>query len=118
MITLKDGPAQGSYLAKQAPTYLRAVVDRATDRTDLLDQPEDVPETSGEVHIYRKTQSRPSFHLKMRRPHSGFYASADYEHMPGEDGESLRGNTAWRAWMNTHGTTATATAEAARTQKE
>ena len=98
MIRLRGGPAAGSYAVKRAPLYLRAVV--APDGTkDVLDQPTDTPRDGETVSVYRRVGDAGVVHLCMaNRRASGFYAMAEYEHMPDVNGEDLRDNDVWRAW--------------------
>lgn len=100
MITLTDGPAEGSYAVKRAPLYLRAVV--APDgMTDVLDQLTDTPRLREQVSVYRRTTEAGTVHVRLSgsaRRASGFYAWASYEHMPEVGGEALRDNETWRAW--------------------
>ena len=97
MINLHGGPAEGSYAVKRAPLYLRAVV--AHDGyTDVLDQLTDQPRLRERVSVYRRVGEAGTVHVRMSGRGSGFYAMAEYEHMPEVDGEALRDNAAWREW--------------------
>ena len=105
MIKLTGGPAEGGYLAKSSPSFLRAVA--AADGTRyVLDQPEDTPEDGEKVSVYRRTAFKGTVHLNMGRKGSGSYPMAAYEHLPDIDGETLREGSAWREWRLTNaGTT-------------
>lgn len=99
MITLCDGPVKGTYMVKRAPLYLRATKTRANDR-DVLDQPDDLPRSYEAIYVYRRIGEVGNVHLSMsNRRNSGFYARAEYEYIPDVDGEQLRDNTAWQAWV-------------------
>ena len=52
MLKLLDGPAEGRYMVKRAPLFLRAVVS-AGGAQDVLDQLEDTPAPSEEVYVYK-----------------------------------------------------------------
>ena len=98
MMRLLDGPAEGTYLVKAAPEYLRAVVDKR-GRPDVLDLPADRPTDSEVVHVYRRIGEASQIHLSMaNRRQSGFYVRAEYEWMPDVPGEGLRENAAWLEW--------------------
>lgn len=98
MITLRDGPAAGSYAVKRAPLYLRAVVDRSRAR-DVLDQLDDTPRGTERVHIYQRVGEAGALHLNRGRHGSGFYALGTYRHLPEVEGDELRETTAWRQWV-------------------
>lgn len=93
---LLDGPAEGTYMVRRAPFYLRAVV-RADGVRDVLDQPDDRPSSRERVHVYRLVSEVQQVHVRMTRG-SGFYVMADYRHMPEVDGETLREAETWRTW--------------------
>lgn len=101
MIRLTDGPAEGTHLARRAPLYLRATVDRGAGRADVLDQLEDTPRDTETVHVYRRQGPDSIVHLNFSSGSgtTGYYASAIYQHVPEADGETLRDNAAWRAWV-------------------
>lgn len=95
MITLRDGPAAGTYLVKGAPPLLRAVID-ADGKGDVLDNPTDRPEPTERIYAYARVGEAANVHINK----SGFYARADYKYMPSVDGEKVRNNAAWWAWVN------------------
>ena len=98
MLTLRDGPAKGTYMVKRAPIWLRAVVD-ADGKADVLDQLTDTPSASESVYVYQIVGEVGHVHLSMaNRKQSGFYVVASYEYLPDVDGETLRQNAEWRAW--------------------
>lgn len=99
MITLTGGPAEGTYAVARAPLYLRAVV-AADGKRDVCDLLTDEPRAGESVHVYRQTVNRGHMHINRGGRGSGFYAVADYEHMPDVDGEALREADAWREWAN------------------
>lgn len=100
MMTLRDGPARGSYAVKRAPRFLRAVVDGATGKADVLDQLDDTPAAHESIYVYRIVGQAGSVHLNFgsRSGRSGFYVMADYEHLSDVDGESFRNFDNWREW--------------------
>lgn len=106
MISLLDGPAQGHYMARRAPLYLRAVVDEARPgltggpKGDVLDQLDDTPTPTEKVYVYQRIGAVQQVHLNFggRNPATGFYPNAQYTHLPNVDGEALRDNNVWRTW--------------------
>lgn len=95
-----DGPAKGTDLViHRAPHYLRVVV-TPTGKIDALDQLDDVAAPRETIHVYHRVSDPVEVHINMgsTRKGSGFYAMADYEHVPSVDGESVRDTEAWRAW--------------------
>lgn len=101
-IVLEDGPAAGTYSARRAPYFLRAVVARSDGRVDLLDQLYDEPRPIEAVHVYEAipgtiwdpdTLARTGTFIC---PRPG--ASGRYRHRADVDGEQLRTTAAWRAW--------------------
>ena len=97
MLTLIDGPCQGSFMVKRAPRYLRAVKD-ADGSTDVLDQVEDTPKPSEKVYVYRMEGNPGTIHLHGGKS-SGWWALASYYHLEALDGESFRDNQAWQEWV-------------------
>ena len=97
MLRLKDGPAEGVYMVKYAPDYLRAVVDKDGDK-DVLDAPTDTAHPTETIYVYRKTMDGGRVHVRTTRG-GGFYASAEYEYMEDVHGDPLRYNAAWVAWL-------------------
>lgn len=100
MIRLLDGPVEGTYAVKRGPLYLRAVIGRS-GKTDVLDQPHDEPAATETIHVYRRVTEVSQVHVRMSgksRNATGFYAMADYVHMPEVDGEPFRDREAWIAW--------------------
>lgn len=104
MITLKDGPAQGSYAVKRAPLFLRAVVGPG-NKQDVLDQLDDTPRADERVYIYRLEGEVGWAHVHFGgkdRARTGFYATGTYRHLADVDGEALRETAAWRQWCISH----------------
>ena len=97
MITLKDGPAAGSYMVKRAPPFLRAVVSSA-EGADVLDQLEDSPAPNEAVYVYKRTGEASTVHINRGRKGSGFYALAQYIYLEDVEGESVRDNLEWNRW--------------------
>lgn len=144
MVTIKDGPAAGATLMLQrAPRLLRVTVkipaaaalfDPVTQRppgatarlaaagftapradVDALDQVDDVAEPGEAIHVYRRGRYDGRMHLNGGTPaRSGFYAVAEYWHLPDVDGEALRDRDAWQTWatLNQHRAPAPARTEA------
>lgn len=105
MITFRDGPAAavGSLLLRRAPVYLRVVVDETDGKVDALDQLEDTPGPSERIYVYRRVGGISASHICYRgrnKHRSGWYAVAEYEHVPEIDGESVRETEAWREWCH------------------
>lgn len=87
-------------MVQRAPLFLRAVV--AEDGTkDVLDQLEDTPSSSERVSVYRRRGEAGHVHLNFggSNRRTGFYASAEYQHLSDVDGERLRDNGAWHDWV-------------------
>jgi len=104
MLNLIDGPCKGTYLAKRAPVFLRAVKGKDNaGNTDVLDQVEDTPSNAESVYVYHLQGEAGWIHLKMSpRSRSGSYALGEYKYLPDVDGEALRDNTAWQGWATAH----------------
>ena len=101
MIKLEDGPAEGAYGVKSAPAYLRAVV-TPRGKKDVLDQPGDTAEPNERIYVYRREGEAGTVHIRMSgksKRASGFYATGQYVHLADVDGEALRDNGAWFAWV-------------------
>ena len=107
MITLRDGPVAGKYMVKVAPQFLRAVITVGGNDKDVLDQPGDEPHSYERIHIYRRIGEAGFVHLNMGGRNNyatrdgyatGFYAHAEYEHMPNVDGERFRETVTWQRW--------------------
>lgn len=97
---LTDGPAEGTYLVKRAPVYLRAVVSGA--KKDVLDLMEDAPTAQEEVYVYKLrpgTAGHMHINFGSTRRGTGFYASGAYWWLPEVDGEALRDNAIWQSWV-------------------
>lgn len=103
MITLVDGPMEGSYAVKRAPLYLRAVLDTQTGEKDVLDQLTDSPTAFEEVWVYKLEGEAGMVHLNFGSGRSGrrtgFYATGTYHHLPNVVGGELRSEMAWRTWV-------------------
>ncbi|MBA7630602.1 hypothetical protein ES703_38125 [subsurface metagenome] len=100
MLTLIDGPCEGTYMCWRAPTFLRATIN-ATGEIDCLDQVEDTPAESEKVYVYKVQGSVGSVHLHAKGC-TGWYALARYCHLPDVNGEGLRDNDVWQAWATKH----------------
>lgn len=96
MLTLRDGPVKGTFMCRRAPMYVRAVINH-NGNADVLDQLDDEPRPMEKVHVYRLVTEVGRVHINSRSGR-GFYALAEYEHMPEVDGEELRDGYSWRAW--------------------
>ena len=108
MVQLVDGPCQCAYMVKRAPRYIRAVKDKLTGETDLLDQIEDTPNDSEEVFVYKLEEGTSgTVHLDGRgkngKRFGGWYAMREYRHLPEVNGEELRDNNVWQAWATKQG---------------
>ena len=104
MLNLLDGPAQGNYMGKRAPLFLRAVTTDVAGATvaDVLDQLTDTPAPTERVHVYKLEGAAGMVHLNRGGKGSGFYATGSYRHLPDVDGEALRDTAAWRQWAIAH----------------
>lgn len=103
MLVLIDGHCKGTYMVRRAPLFLRAVKSMlltGQGECDILDQLEDTPEVNERVFVYQRQGEAGWVHLKMgKRQQSGFYALGQYKYLPEVDGEKLRDNEKWRAWV-------------------
>jgi hypothetical protein len=102
MLTLKDGPCEGTYMCKRAPLYLRAVIN-ADGKTDVLDLIEDTPQLDEKIYIYEREGDVGSVHLNYGGGRGGFYAFATYHHLPDVIGENARDNKTWQKWATERG---------------
>lgn len=99
MIQLRGGPAAGAYAVQRAPFWLRAVVDRGSGATDVLNELDDAPKPTEAVSIYVKIADEGMVHANRGGRRSGFYAVATYDHVSDVDGEGLREQATWRDWV-------------------
>jgi hypothetical protein len=102
MLQLLDGPCKGTFMAKSAPLFLRAVLTNklfAENDPDVLDQPEDTPAANEKVYVYERQGKAGWFHLKGDKNVTGFYATGQYKHRPDIEGERFRDNQRWHAWL-------------------
>lgn len=98
MMRLLDGPCAGTYMVKSAPAFLRATKTPA-GKTDVLNLPNDTAAANESIFVYQRIGEATQVHLNLRRAGSGFYASAEYRWLDDVDGEELRSNAAWNAWL-------------------
>ena len=104
MMVLRDGPAKGAYIVGRAPFLLRAVVDRESGHTNVLDQLSDTPEPSERIHVYRCVKWEGGIAMVMlsgkngRGRHCVQSVIAEYVHVPDVDGEPFRDTAAWQEW--------------------
>lgn len=97
-MTLKGGPAAGTYMARRAPHWLRAVVSDGGAK-DVLDQLDDTPTEGERVYVYERIGEAGHVHINTgRKKGTGFYALATYEYLSDVDGETLRETREWQAW--------------------
>lgn len=99
-----NGPAKGYLsLVRLAPEYLRVVVERVSGQIDVLDLPDDEPRAEEAVYVYvRIGEASPLIvDFDIEKGQSGRYTDGDYAHLIAVDGEALRNNAAWRAWVST-----------------
>jgi hypothetical protein len=96
MLTLIDGPCQGTYLVRRAPVFLRAVLGQS-GKTDVLDLVEDTPGDTEKVFIYKLDGPSGTVHVH-GKGFSGWYALGSYRFLPEVDGGALRDNAAWQKW--------------------
>ena len=102
MLKFLDGPAQGILLqARTAPLLLR-VVNRNDPpyEWDCLDYPKDTAEEGETIHVYVRTGTFSSVHVKLNNK-SVWLARADYRHysIPDTIREMLRDNDQWRDFV-------------------
>jgi hypothetical protein len=97
---LLDGPAEGVYLTRRSPRFLRAVLDVDGVRKDVLNELQDTPAADEVVYVYELVPGTVgNVHLSLSpRSRSGFYVTGDYQYLPHVDGEALRDNDVWAAW--------------------
>lgn len=104
MTTKFNGPASGIRLTlRRAPLFLRLVLD-AAGKWDALDQPDDEPGPSEEIHAYRKVSDDGGGFMdytdRATGRRKGFaFQSATYAFVdPQPDDATLRDTEKWRAW--------------------
>ena len=100
MLTLIDGPCEGSYMVKRSPLYLRAVVDKNGEK-DVLDQVEDQPKELETVYVYQREGNAGVVHINAAKV-KGYFVMANYRYMAEVQGEDLRDNVAWQTWATEH----------------
>ena len=99
MVEFMDGPCKTDLMLKNAPMFLRAVVDDK-GKIDALDQVTDMPAPDEKVYVYRREGGFTQVHLHLSpRSQSGWYVMAKYRYLPDVDGEQVRETDAWRAWL-------------------
>ena len=98
MTSFIDGPASSAGLMlRRAPYLLRVVIDRETGKIDALDQLEDEPTETEDIHVYVLAREPFRAHICRGRG-SGYYELGIYRHVPDAPVEELRETAAWRAW--------------------
>lgn len=104
MSKLLDGPAGPRDLWNERATRFLRVVVNAEGKVDCLDQEWDEPTSTETIHVYRLVEGSyhgRSFVTLAARPRRCInVATGDYQYMPEVDGESVRDNAAWRAWVS------------------
>ena len=119
MLQLLDGPCKGTFMVKRAPIFLHAVAkpvllprepsdEEGQIRTDLgecdvLDQLDDTPAAGEQVFVYQRQGDSNQMHIYARgkggKALTGWWPFANYKHLPDVDGEQLRDNVKWQAWV-------------------
>lgn len=108
MITFIDGPAQGKTLElHRTPIMLRVVKSTLTGEWDALDQLDDTPKASEEIHVYRmRPGSSGTVHVDYRDAKTGrrrgsWMKYAEYTLWPEQPADAIvRTNERWREWCN------------------
>lgn len=98
MLELIDGPCKDTFMVKAAPLYLRAVI-TARGKKDVLDQVHDEPEPTESIHVYKREGAASTIHIKGTKGVTGFWAMAQYKHLPDVDGSTMRDSGNWRLWV-------------------
>ena len=102
MLQLLDGPCQGDIMVKRAPVFLRAVLG-PRGKIDVLDQLDDTPAADEKVFVYRREGDSNQMHIYARgkggKALTGWWPFANYKHLPDVDGEQLRDNAKWQAYV-------------------
>src|SRR5712671_5454007 len=98
MTLFTDGPAKGQHLRlKRAPVFMR--VTEEAGKFDALDQPEDTPKVSENLHAYRMVGTPGMCHINRGRNGSGFFTVATYQLVETQpDEKTMRDTELWRAW--------------------
>ncbi|MGV3661342.1 MAG: hypothetical protein ACO1TE_14230 [Prosthecobacter sp.] len=101
MTTFHDGPAGGQTLMlRRCPLFLRVVIDGQT--VDALDQVEDTPAPSEDVHVYVRQPGamQKAVHVNTgRKPGGGWFCRADYKlHEIQPTDAQARSTGLWRQW--------------------
>ena len=102
-----NGPATGVSLnLARTPIYLRVVHDTAAGTWDALDQLDDVPKPTEEIHVYR-IEGEPMRGFwdgtdKRGRRTGGMFIHAQYRHVIRQpDDDTARDAEAWKQWCQT-----------------
>lgn len=100
MVRFLDGPAASVQPLRRAPNWMRVVI--AVDgKVDGLDQIDDEPRPTEQIHVYELVERRGPVYVCIRGAGAaggGEYVQASYRHLPNVDGESVRDTLAWRQW--------------------
>lgn len=94
-----DGPAHGTKLRlASAPFLLRIAIERGTGAVDALDQIDDAPRDTEDVHVYRRDTDPVLVCDRTNGSLGPCQMVADYLYVH-TDAEQLRQKTAWDAWV-------------------
>lgn len=100
MIKFLDGPAAGTELiVRDAPIYLRAVIDK-NGAVDALDQPNDTPKLSEKIYAYRMVDGTYKSGFYCGKDGCKLFRSGDYKLcsiQPSQ--EILRYRESWYEWV-------------------
>jgi len=103
MITFLDGPAAREHLmCRRAPLFLRVVFNprKRSDAWDALDQLNDQPKPSEQLHAYVRESPATWMHIKgTRKCTSGIYAVARYRLCETQPPDAVMRDTGlWQQW--------------------
>ena len=98
MISLADGPVEGTYAVKRAPEYLRAIVNTLTGEKDVLDQLDDTPGDNEEVWVYKLEGEAGQVHINSTKV-KGFFATGTYRLVEDVRGVDVRETVDWWRWV-------------------
>lgn len=101
MVRFQNGPARQKVLAlKRAPIFLRVVVDRETGGIDALDQLDDMPRQTEDIHVYRRVGEAGNAIACSRAKGCRHMAVADYELYLRNPPDEVRDIENWEKWCD------------------
>jgi hypothetical protein len=104
MTKFLNGPAAGQHLSLGRSPYFLRVCRTSAGKWDALDQLDDTPKPTEEIHVYRRATTPMTMHVDGRDPKTGkrfgrWTSIADYVlHDEQPDDPTARNPDAWPQW--------------------